>query len=142
MNCQLCKVLTIFLITLNTLDSARGFKGNRFVNLNQEKGIVDIFGGEYDHQEDQEKDQDSNVEIDLHEKPNENEKISNAFARKISLFRGNARKKVKTVDTFYDEFHGSEVSDDPVVIAITFYSNVLAPFTHFFYRYFSYSLIS
>ena len=103
MNCQLCQVLSIFLITLNTLDFARGFKGNRF--LHQEKGIVDVFGEEYDHHEDH----DLDVEIDIHEKPNENEKVSNT---KISLFRGTARKKA--VDTFYDDFHGSDVSDHSV----------------------------
>ena len=111
MNYKLCQVLTIFLITLNNLDSARGFKGNRF--LNQEKGTVDIFGGEYDHHEDD----DLDVEIDLHEKPNENEKVSN---KKISLFRGTARKN--EVDTFYDEFHGSDVSGHSVVIKLNYCS--------------------
>ena len=89
------------------------------------KGTVDVFGDEYDHQEDN--DLDDDVEIDLHEKPNENEKVSN---KKISLFRGTAKKN--GVDTFYDEFHGSDVSDHSVVTAISFYPNVLAPFTHFF----------
>ena len=111
MNCQLCQVLSIFLITLNTLDFARGLKGNRF--LHQEKGIVDVFGEEYDHHEDH----DLDVEIDIHEKPNENEKVSN---KKISRFRGTARKK--DVATFYDEFHGSDVSGHSVVIKLNYCS--------------------
>ena len=83
-------------------------KKNCFWELLTFKGTVDVFGGEYDHQEDN--DLDDDVEIDLHEKSNENEKVSN---KKISLFRGTAKKN--GVDTFYDEFHGSDVSDDPVV---------------------------
>ena len=81
MNCQLCQVLSIFLITLNTLDFARGLKGNRF--LHQEKGIVDVFGDEYDHHEDP----DLDVEIDIHEKPNENELVHEQYEKKDSLTR-------------------------------------------------------
>ena len=46
MNCQVCKVLILFLITFNSLNSARGF-------VKQDKNTVDVFGGSYDHDYDQ-----------------------------------------------------------------------------------------
>ena len=46
MNCQVCKVLVLFLITFNSLNSARGF-------VKQDKNTVDVFGGSYDHDYDQ-----------------------------------------------------------------------------------------
>ena len=108
MNCQLCQVLIIFLITLNSLDSARGFKGkgNRF--LGQSKDTVDVFGEEYQNFDEYDPG-DTNVEIDLHEKPNENEKVQ----KKIPLFRGTGKRN--EVISFYDEFHGDEASNDSVM---------------------------
>ena len=67
MNCQVCKVLILFLITFNSLNSARGF-------VNQEKNTVDVFGGNYDYDDhDQDyNDEDHFEEIDLHENSLEN----------------------------------------------------------------------
>ena len=67
MNCQVCKVFILFLITCNSLNSAESFVG-------QAKDTVDVFGGNYeydDHDQDY-NDEDHFEEIELHENSLEN----------------------------------------------------------------------
>ena len=82
MNCQVCKVLILFLITFNSLNSARGF-------VNQEKNTVDVFGGNYDHDYDQDYNDDFE-EIELHEKSEENINVDQG-----NLLTGIDKKTVK-----------------------------------------------
>ena len=57
MNCQVCKVFILFLITFNSLNSARGFLTN---------DTVDIFGESYDYEEHEYDDIEDFDEIELH----------------------------------------------------------------------------
>ena len=83
MNCQVCKVLILFLITFNSLDSARGF-------VKQDKNTVDVFGGSYDHDYDGDYDKEDFEEIELHEKSEENINVDQG-----NLLTGTDKKTVK-----------------------------------------------
>jgi hypothetical protein len=84
MNCQVCKVLILFLITFNSLNSARGF-------VNQAKNTVDVFGESYDHDYDQDYDDKEDFEeIELHEKSEENINVDQG-----NLLTGIDKKTVK-----------------------------------------------
>ena len=85
MNCQVCKVFILFLITFNSLNSARGF-------VKQAKGTVDIFGESYDYDQDY-NDKEDFHEIELHEKSEEN--INDDFVDQGNLLTGIDKKTVR-----------------------------------------------
>merc|ERR1712037_868751 len=103
MNCQVCKVFILFLITCNSLNSAESFVG-------QAKDTVDVFGGNYDYDDhDQDyNDEDHFEEIDLHENSLENlinDDVDQGNGPRFRSASTSSRKRrVNSFRTFYDEF--------------------------------------
>ena len=88
MNCQVCKVFILFLITCNSLNSAESFVG-------QAKDTVDVFGGNYeydDHDQDY-NDEEYSEEIELH--ANSEENLINNDVDQGNLLTGIVKKIVR-----------------------------------------------
>ena len=85
MNCQVCKVFILFLITCNSLNSAESFVG-------QAKDTVDVFGGNYDY-DDHDQDYDDEEEIELH--ANSEENLINNDVDQGNLLTGIVMKTVR-----------------------------------------------
>ena len=93
MNCQVSKVFILFLITCNSLNSARGFVG-------QAKDTVDVFGGNYDYDDhDQDYNDEDFEEIELH--ANSEENLINNDVDQGNLSTGIIKKTVRKEHRIY-----------------------------------------